>query len=88
MRFDEGELASRQLFLDDDRLVSGPLAKAPQAVDQIVIIEVEPVGDRLQVLFFEILAGQNQAEAGVVVDDDAAVAVENLAARRENRKAI
>ncbi len=84
MRFYEGEFGLRQLFLDNDRLISGPLAKAFQAFDQLFIIEIESVRDGLEVLFFEVLARQNEAECGVIIDDDASVPVrESYRAARE-----
>ncbi len=63
-------------------------AEAVDAGHQVVIIQVEPLGDRPQVLFFQDFARQNQAERGVVIDDHPAVAVQDAAARRQDRHGL
>ena len=88
VRIDECQVGGRELFLEHDGLVLGPGAEAADLGPEVVVIQVEPLGDGLEVLLFQRLAGQDQSEGRVVVDDHAAVAVENAAARRQNGHAL
>src|SRR5579864_4098023 len=83
MRIDERQVGGRKLFFDHNRHVLRLRFKAPYARRQVVVIQIEPLGDGLQVFFLDGLAGQNQGERTMVIDDHAPVAVENAAARRQ-----
>ncbi len=78
VRFDEGQLAGGELLFDDDGVVFGPGSIAVDARDEIVVIQVEAAGDGAQVLGFQVFAGENEAIGGVVINDDAPVAVEDF----------
>ena len=84
VRFDEGEFAGREVLFDDDGLVLGAALEAVEAAHEVVVIEVEAVGDFVDVLRLETFAGKHEAPGGVVIDDDAAIAVEDFAAGRDD----
>ena len=85
---DESELASGQLFLNGDRLVAGPGGETLQAGQKLGGIELQAVGNLADVFQAQILPGQNQAERGVVVDDHAPIAVQDLPSRRGHRQRL
>ena len=86
MRIDERQLARRQFFLDRDGLVlrSAARLEPAHAGHQAVVVQVQAFGDGPQMLHLQVFARQIQAEGGVIVDDHAAVAIQNLAARRQH----
>src|SRR5437773_11377481 len=88
MRLDERELVGRKLLLDDDRLVLGARPEAEDLGLEIVVIEMKPVGDRTQMLRFEVLSREQDAVGGVIVDDHAPVAIENLSPWRDDRDGL
>ena len=90
VRIDEGQLAGRQLFLDRDGLVlrSAARLKAAHARHQAVVVQIQALGDRPQVFHLQVFARQIQAEGGMIVDDHAAIAIQNLAARRQHRNRL
>ena len=79
MRFDESQILRRQLFLNHHRFVFGPRLVAMQPIEQPVVIEIQAVGDGTEVFVLQIFAGEQNADGLVIVDDDAAVAVEYFA---------
>ena len=85
VRIDESQIGGRQFLFDYDRHILGLRFEPPDARRQVVVIQVEALGDGLQVFFLDGFAGQNQGERIVVIDDHAPVAVENAAARRQQR---
>ena len=85
VRIDKGQFGERQILFDDDRLVFRAPQKARDVTLQIVVIEVEAVGDFVQMLQLQVFAREDNAPGGLVIHDDAAIAVENLAARRAHR---
>src|SRR5258708_19219016 len=84
MRFDERQIRLGQLLFDDGHILRLRL-RTLDARDEWIVFEVEAVRDRLQVLHLQVFTRENQAVGVVVVDDNAAIAVEYLAARREYR---
>ena len=88
MSLDESQLGLRQLLLDYDRLVLGTRPEAVHARLQIVVIQIQPVGDGPQVLRLQSLAGQQDAVGGMVVHDHASIPVEDLTARRHDRDCL
>ena len=90
VRIDEGQFGRRQFFLDRDGFVLRGAArlKPAHARHQAVVIQIQPFGDRPQVFRLQVFARQIQAERRVIVDDHAAVAIQNLAARREHRNRL
>ena len=80
VRIDEGQIGRSQLFLQYHRLILGRERKRMILRHQFVIIEIEPGGDGLEVLFFERFTGKEQLEGGAIIDDHPAVAVENAPA--------
>ena len=84
--FDEGLLVGGDVLLDGDGLVAGRGAEMAKRGAELVKIEVEAVGDQGQVGVdvVALLADQEAGDGWVVVDQQAAVAVEELAARRQD----
>ena len=76
-------------WLDDDprfsggdgRLLAQGRAALTEALDEIFVIQVEAAGDGAQVFGFQVFASENEAVRGVIVDDHAAIAVEDSSAR-------
>ena len=85
MRFDPGNLVARQLVLDDDLR---PRAHPPYLCRQVPVVELQRLRDRRQVLPLDLIAIEQQRIGSLVVDDHAPVAVEDLAARRQDRRAL
>ena len=84
VRIDKCQLAGRELLFDDDRIVFWTGRVAPDARGQVVVIQVQSVGDGSQMFGLQVFAGEDEAVGGMVIDDDAAVAVQNFAAGRGN----
>ena len=86
VRFDERQLVGRDVVFQEQRLVSRNRGHALQARAQFVRRNVQArcdlVGIGVEVAV--LIAQQQHGERGIVVDDDAAFAVQNLAARRED----
>src|SRR5271166_4810887 len=80
VRVDKRQLRRGQFFLDDDGLVFGrTLAlKAMHPGNQRVIVEIQALGDWLEMLHLQRVPGNQDAERAVIVDNDPAVTVENL----------
>ncbi len=85
MRLDERHVGGRQFVLDRDGLVLRAAAVPLYFAEEVVVIEVQPVGDFVQMFLLEIFAGENQAPGGMVAGDHAPVAVENFASRTNDR---
>src|SRR5579883_116631 len=87
MRIDECQFGGSEFLLDRNgvilRLAAG--LKTPHARHQRVVIQVQAFGDGLEVLHLEVFARQVKGERGMVIHYDAAIAVQNLAARRQHR---
>src|SRR5579863_2363524 len=86
MRFHKRQLGRRQLFFDNDGLITRTILIARDFPDQIVVIEVETIGNLVQMLVLQVLPRENQAPRGMVVDNHAAVSIENLPARGHDRQ--
>ena len=86
MRFDEGQLVGRDVVFQEERLISGHRGHALQARAQLIGRHVQPGGDLvgIGVQVAVLIAQQQHGERRIVVDDDAAFAVEDLAARRQD----
>ena len=83
----KSQLVRRDVFLEIDRLVLRRAGKLAQTLPHFFGIKVQSLRDQIGVSG-EIAGGIAQQQSGerrIVVDDDAALAVENLAAGRENR---
>ena len=61
VRFDECQVGGRELLLDDDGVVLGAGSIAPDARGQIVVIQIQSVGNGAQVLDLQGFAGQDEA---------------------------
>ena len=86
VRLNERQFVRRDVVLEKQRLVARNRSHALQARPQFVRRNVQPLGDLLGI-HFEIavlIAQQQHGERRVVVDDDAAFAVQQLAAGRQN----
>ena len=83
MRFHPRHLVAREFILNHDLR---PGAHAADLFGKLVVVELQRVGDGGKMLPFQLIAIQQQRIRSLVVDDDAAVAIENLAAGRENRR--
>ena len=81
VRFHKSQLCGTQLFLNNDRLVFRTLAKATDALEKVVVVQMQALRDLMKMFFLEGFAGQDQAPGGVVVHNNPAIAVQNLAAR-------
>src|SRR5579864_6356573 len=77
----EGEVGGSKLILDHHELVTGTAAILGNFRLEFFEIEVEAFGDGGEMLRFEVLAAEHDGPGGVVIDDDAAVTVEDFAAR-------
>ena len=82
MRFDEGQFAGREFFFDGDGVVLGARGVASDAGHQVVVIQIQSVGDAAQMFGLQIFTDQDEAIGRMVVDDDAAIAIQDLAAGR------
>src|SRR6202011_649223 len=87
VRFDKRQFGGIQLFFNNDGNVVGPLEMV-HAGHQAVIVDTQAFGDRPEVLHLQNFTREQQTEGGVVVDDDAAIAVEDLAAWRQYRNGL
>ena len=85
VRIDERQIGGGEFVLDGDGDVFGLLADALHARQQVVVVQVQALCDRPQVLFLGGFARQKQAERGVIVYNDAPVAIQNAPARPGNR---
>ncbi len=87
VRFDERQFVGRDVVFQEQRLISRYRSHALQARAQLVGRNVQPgrnlVGVGVEVAV--LIAQQQHRERRIVVNDDAAFAVENLAARRQHR---
>ncbi len=90
VRIDESQFGGRQLLFDRDGLVLRRAAglETPHARHQAVVVQVQAFGDRLQMLHLQVFAREIEAERGVVVDDHAAVPIQDFAARRQHRNGL
>ena len=83
------QVRRRKLLLEDDRLVLGPFAEPAITRDQIVVVQMRGrPRSACRCSSFRFSRDRISAERRVVVDDDPAVAIEDLAARREQRKRL
>src|SRR5262249_7424490 len=90
VRLDERQLGGRQLLLDHDWLVFRRAArlKSPHPRQQAVVVDVQAVGDGLQMVHLQRVARKQEREGGMIVDDDASVAIENLPAGGQDRNRL
>ena len=61
----------------DDVFIFGPVLIAPDARSEIVVIQVQAIGDGFQMLHLQRVPGEDYAEGVVIIDNDAAVSIEN-----------
>ena len=85
MRFHPRDLVASQLILDDDLRIG---AHVTDLACELVVIELQRVRNGGKMLRLDLVAIQQQRIRRLVIDDDPAIAIENLAARRENRRAL
>ena len=88
MRFDEGDFRRRQFLLDHHRHILGPRSEALDARADLGRVQMQAVGDAIDVIRLQVLPREQQREGGLIIDDHAAIAVENFAARREHRNGL
>jgi hypothetical protein len=84
VRVDEGQVGGGEFFFNDDGVVFRPGSETLDARGQVVGIQIQAVGDGAQVFGFQGFAREDEAVRRVVIDDHAAVAVEDLAAGRRD----
>ena len=85
VRVHESQVGGREFVLDRDGDVFRLRANALHARHQVVVIQVQALCDRPQVLVLGGFARQQQAERGVIVHNHAPVAIQNAPARPGNR---
>ena len=87
VRLNKGNVRLGSLGLDDDGLKMGKVFGVVELLLEIGHRDAEAIGDGAKVLFYlrHVLAQQQDAEGGPVVDEHAAVAVQHAAARRDDR---
>ena len=85
MRFHPRHFIARELVLDNNLR---PRRHAPDFGGQIGVIELQLISNRAQMFRLDFVAIEQQRVRGLIVDNDAPVAVQNLAARRKNRRAF
>ncbi len=87
MRRDKRLLVRGHVLLDRDGLIAGLGAVVVQRRAQLIEVEIEALGDQRQigVNILVLLAHQEAGDRRVIVDDEAVLAVEELAARRQDR---
>src|SRR5450755_4515148 len=86
VRLDESQLVRRDVFLEINRLVLRGAGKFAETFPYFLGIKVQSLGDQVCVAG-EITGGiaqQQSRKRRIVVDDDASLTVENLAAGRED----
>ena len=86
VRFDERDVGGCQLLLDDGRFVFRPALVTFELEEQVVVVQVQPVGNGLQMLGLHTFARKDHAPREMVVHDHASVAVQNLSARCDDRQ--
>ena len=87
MRRDKCLLVGSHVLFDGDRLIAGLGAITVQRGAQLIEIEIQPMGDQRQIRIHiaALLAHQEAGDRRVIVDDKPVLAVEEFAARRQNR---
>src|SRR5437879_7346967 len=87
VRLNKGNVRLGSVGLDDDGLKMGKVFGVVELLLEIGHRDAEAIGDGAKVLFYlrHVLAQQQDAEGGPVVDEHAAVAVQHAAARRDDR---
>ncbi len=80
MRFHPGDFVARELVLNNNLRIR---THAADFRGKLTVIELKRVGDGGQMLWLDLVAIQQHRVRRFVVDDDAAVAVENFAPRRK-----
>jgi hypothetical protein len=87
MRCNKGLLVSRHVLLDGYGLIAGLRTEAVQGGPQLIEIEIQPVCNHRQigVHIGTLLAHQEAGDRRVVVHHQPVLAVEELAARRQDR---
>src|SRR5882762_1448396 len=87
VRIDESDIRFAGFWLNDDGLKILQVARGLQLFPQITEWNVQSLGDSWKTLFYlcGIVSQQKNAEGRVVVDQDAAIAVQHTTARRDHR---
>ncbi len=87
VRLDEGQFVGRDVFLQENRLVLRHPRGALDAQPHFVGVQVQALGDQIRIghKIARGIAQQQRRKRGVVIDNGAAFAIQNLAARRQNR---
>ena len=90
MRFDPGQLVGRNVVFHKQRLVSGVRGNALDTGVEFLRIEMETVGDQVNVgkEIAMLVAQHEHGERRIVIDDDPSFAIEDFAARREDRNLL
>ena len=87
MRFDEGLLVGGDVLLDGNGLVAGSRSITPQGRAQLIQVKIQAAGDegKIGVDVAILFADQEAGDRRIIVDHEAVFAVEELAARGQNR---
>src|SRR6266568_2506421 len=87
VRFDKRNIRRRGVRLDDDGLEFGEGFRAGELVFQISQRNAQTIGDGAEMFLHlgHVVAQQQHAEGGAVVHENAAIAVEHAATRRDDR---
>src|SRR5947199_9700043 len=85
MRFDPGDLIARQFIFDDDLR---PRRHAPYLRRELLVIELQSVGDDGQVFGLYLIAKKQKRVRRFVVDHYSSIAIEYPASRRQNGRAL
>ena len=90
MRFDEGKLIRRDVVFDEDRLIARHGREPLHPHLQVAGVQVQPNGDRLQdgVADLSLRVQQQGRERWIVIDDGTAFAIQQPAARRQDRNLL
>ena len=86
MRFDERDVRRRGFRFDDDRLKLRQRLGGVELIVKVVDRKAEAIRDRSKTLFDQsgIVAQEKDAKGWAIVDQDAAIAIEHAAARRDD----
>jgi hypothetical protein len=87
VRLDERQFVGRDVFLQENRLVLRHRGEAPDALPHFLGIQMQPLrnGVRVRVQIARRIAQQERGKRRIVIDNDAAFAIQDFAPRRQNR---
>jgi len=88
VRLDKREIGRGEFFLDDDRLITGALAILGDLDLKVIDIQIQTGCDRREVFFFQVFPGQHDRPGGMIGDNHAFIAIEDLAPGRQDRELL